>query len=262
MVSSAERCDDPVPLRPNGRSTPLTASTTAVCSASIDPPDPCIAAATAATAASSSSAPSPTSSETTFKTSSASPSYARTSSISLAASARRRARSSRSSLARHRWPRAPAWILAAARCSSSARSASLRGDAASERSDRGVRTMTSAAASVPASPPNRASSGKESSGESYPDPAPPRSRAASSTSDNVGSLIRLSSGLAAAAPRVVDPPTAPPTAAPPSALSPTPNEPPRPPAPSDGVNPGVLSALPIPPNAAGDVTCRPNGRPM
>mmetsp|Transcript_7569 Transcript_7569/g.29884 ORF Transcript_7569/g.29884 Transcript_7569/m.29884 type:complete len:262 (+) Transcript_7569:1041-1826(+) len=261
MVSSAERCDDP-PVAPPLRSTPLTASTTAVCSASIDPPDPCIAAATAATAASSSSAPSPTSTETLFKTSSASPSYARTSSISLAASARRRARSSRSILARHRCPRAPAWILAAARCSSSARSASLRGDAASERSDRGVRTMTSAA-SVPASPPNRASSGKESSGESYPDPAPPRSRAASSTSDNVGSLIRRNSGLAAAAPRVVDPPTAPPTTAPPSiVLSPIPNEPPRPPTPSDGVKPGVLSALPIPPNAAGDVTCRPNGRPM
>jgi hypothetical protein len=33
--------------------------------------------------------------------------------------------------------------------------------------------------------------------------------------------------------------------------------------PSDGVRPGVLSALlSTPPNAAGDVTCKPRGRPM
>ena len=102
--------------------------------------------------------------------------------------------------------------------------------------------------SAPAPPARyRASSGKESSGESYPDPdPPPPARAASSTSDNVGSLIRRTSGLFCC----------------PTFLSPADPAPPAIPPGSDGVNPGVLSALPIPPNAAGDVTCRPKGRPM
>ena len=107
--------DDP-PLAP-ARPFPVTASTTDLCSASIDPPPGrvSIAAATAAAAASSSVLPPP---PPRGSADPSSPSYARTSSISGSPRARGDApRSSRSIRHRTRCPRAFAWILAAARCS-------------------------------------------------------------------------------------------------------------------------------------------------